>query len=446
MGIRINIGSLRIGSSRAGSWSPEKTTSGLIYKTDFDDFSSWVNDGTFSKVADDALISFDKLPIEFVQIVDATIFKNGVRNPVILQEDNKLYNFYNGDDLLSQANAHVFSLKYAESSNGGKTWTRKGDLMPVVDKNNNPINAHANGWVIKEGSYYYCFRVSMNTPIHDVDGEPSATIPYLGDIWRATALNGTWEWISDIPDNASSWADHSTIPGSVIKVAGVYYLAITGYNAPGTSYTPVDGLMTANSLSGSFTLATNPILGKTETDLRPENPRIFYHSILQKYICLHNAYHLGLVDGVLIMKTLIQISASISDWSSASLRTMQSRTQMDTTNIVGMLTPVITPDYGIVIGQNNFIPAMYDNSGLFYTPTYNYGRTISTVMMEPSKNTLRFDGSASGKIYKAQANTDFIIEFGVQFPAYTAGEIISLVYRADSTGANEYIMIMDISN
>ena len=48
---------------RGGSAGPTKTTSGLIYKTDFEDFSSWVNDGTFSKVADDALISYDPLPV-----------------------------------------------------------------------------------------------------------------------------------------------------------------------------------------------------------------------------------------------------------------------------------------------------------------------------------------------------------------------------------------------
>ena len=58
---------------------------------------------------------------------------------------------------------------------------------------------------------------------------------------------------------------------------------------------------------------------------------------------------------------------------------------------------------------------MYDHDGTEFTPGWHWGRTISVALFEPSRYALRFDGSASGNIYKLQTNTNFVAEFGVQF-------------------------------
>jgi hypothetical protein len=58
----------------------------------------------------------------------------------------------------------------------------------------------------------------------------------------------------------------------------------------------------------------------------PENPKAFYHSILAKYVCLHNIIASGYLT---TDQNAIQISSSVSDWSSASLRRFQKVCDMD---------------------------------------------------------------------------------------------------------------------
>ena len=109
MPIGIYIGT----DKHSGSRYWKQQSKGLIFKTDFDDISSWVNDGTFSKVADDALISFDPLPITFPN----------ARQPIALMENGTLYLFYDVLDSNATSTNNVYT-KWANSPDGGnKTWT-----------------------------------------------------------------------------------------------------------------------------------------------------------------------------------------------------------------------------------------------------------------------------------------------------------------------------------
>ena len=419
---------------RGGSAKPSKTSSGLIYKTDFEDFSSWVNDGTFTKATIDALMVFDPLPNSYAPIGDQITC--GTREPCILKEGSKFYLFYDSSD-----NTNGFVTYWAETSDGGRTWTRNGIFGPGYTKGTGGTwFGICLGWVCKIGNLYYNYRVTSDTPFNAPYAK-MLNVPYFGEIWTSPSLYSPaneWTYINTIPDFAGTWANQGSLPGSIIKVGSTYYHFFQGYNDG--NWNAKVGFATSATPHGPWTLNVTPVLSDVIlNDTRmPENPKVFYYPVLNKYICLNNL--IGVHPHLTTDQHSLQISSVIDDWSSAKLQRVQEVCPMDTTNIVGVSSPVMQDDNTVLTGQNNFVPFFYDADGTFQTPAFHYGRKLKIGMFEPSKNSLRFDGSASGKIYIPQVNTNFVIEFGVEFPTYTAGETLGLIYRADGTGGNEYIL------
>jgi hypothetical protein len=292
------------------------------------------------------------------------------------------------------------------------------------------------GAIYKEGSYYYHYRVLC---INSTTLEPYGLMndyPYTGEVWRATSLSGPWTFMEIIPNFANTWA-HQSLMGSVYKVGAIYYFMVMGYNS---STTTANGIFTASAPTGPFTndgsvlteAMLNAIYGGSNGT---ENPRMFYHPLLQKYICISNTY-----KSTNLQQNIIQISSLITGFGTAFIRTLQTEDVLESTNQIGVSSPVFDSGQEVVIGANNFIPLMYDNSGLTYTPLWHQNRKVSTVMLEPSRNALRFDGSGSGKIYKTQSNTNFVVEVGVELPDLVAGDKMGFIYRSDGSGNNEYIL------
>ena len=429
---------LIVPSSVSRYWTQQ--SKGLIFKTDFEDISSWVNDGTFSKIADDALISFDPLPTAPYYPAGT----DGARECVILKENSILYFFYDSPiDGVSYCTTY-----WAQSSDNGKTWTYNGQFGSGYTKGVGGLwAATALGWVGKLGNKYYHYKLAADAGgLCDTPNNWFPCSSYVGEIWSADTLAGTWTYLGLLPTFGGTWANGWLITGSVLKVGSNYYMATQGYNA---SIVPSGGLIKSSTPYGTWTLITNPFLTPAmidaatgSTNRYPENPKLFYHSVLNKYGQLSNSY---LNSGVIPGENYIQLSSNIEDWSGVSLRKFQGNSIMDATSslrTIGVETPLVDQDGLILIGSNGFFPVVYDSDGTKYSSIYQYGRKAKIILMEPSRNVLRFNGSASGKIYKVQSNTDFIIEFGVQFPTNTASETLSFIYRADGTGANEYRLII----
>lgn len=171
-----------------------KQTAGLIYKTDFDSLTGFVNDGTFSNVASDALVCFNPLPIKFTRTLDG-IDWTGVREATIFKENGTLYLIYDGGNgIVGWYN------QYASSTDGGRTWTKLGIFGPSHDKGTGGSYLGVGmGYLYKEGNTYYLYRLTTNnlagSPYFDVPAEP-----YLGDIWKATSIAGPWTWVMDLTD------------------------------------------------------------------------------------------------------------------------------------------------------------------------------------------------------------------------------------------------------
>jgi hypothetical protein len=429
MAIGIGIG---IPFKRGGLWSLKPAARGLLYNTDFDSLSGWTNDSTFSSVADDALIAFDPLPVYFSPL--AIYDQLGCREGMLYREGNNLYFFYDAsDDIIN------YVTYWAVSINGGKTWMRNGIFGSGFSKGGGGTWATtAMGWICKIGNKYYHYKFyneNVGMPNYPHLGTGTS---YGGEIWSADTLDGAWTYEAVVPNFTGKWADHNSIPGSIIKVNLVYYHFFQGFTV--TTHCKI-GITYSNNPKDTWILIEPEILNSTilGDSREPENPKVFYHPLLQKYVCICNliAASLTLTD-----QNAIQISSSVSDWSSASLRRFQGLTPMDATTLkpVGVITPLMGIDNTVISGNNNFIPAIYDCEGNYMTPAYHYGRNEKIVLLEPSRNALRFDGSTSGAIRKTQTNSNFVAEFGVQFDSYTASELIGFIFRSDGTGNNEYIL------
>ena len=441
MGVKV-IGIKRIGlvspvgRNRGVNWTPQKTASGLIFKTDFESIDDWTNDGTFSKVADDALIAFDYLPNSFLRTIGGDD-QYGIRQASTFFEKGILYLFYDGGNPTDG-----WFTKWASSNNYGKTWTKLSVFGPGSTKGTGGNwTATAMGWLWKDNNTYYLYRFVTPDTTHSPDpylklyGYPAYT-----ELWKATSLVGPWTYINEIDNFPASFASLNVFPGSVIKVGSTYYMFVQGMTTVGGGSDYKDGFATASSQEGNWTINITPIssadiLGDTRM---PENPKVFYHPTLGKYVCLINTIsptpHLNGPD-----QDTIQISSNITDWSSSSLRRLNNISVMDGGNELGVISPVQTPDGGVLMGKNGFVVTMYDHDGQRYDPSYHEWRTASFKLLEPSRNALRFDGSVLGKIYKAQVNTDGIYEFAVQYNASTNDTTVCFAYRSDHAG-NEYIV------
>ena len=413
----------------SGAWTPQRTSSGLIFKTDFESIDDWTNDGTFSKISDDALISFDPIPLYFNNPV------GGSREVTLFKEGSKLTLVYD----VAVKDVSVVVPHYSESTDGGKTWVAKGILGPGYSKGGGGTWVGvAGGYTTKIDGKYYTYRVCADT----VGSAPNDFViwdNYVGEVWSADTIDGVWTFKDQTDTFANTWAHKLTLPGNVIKVGSTYYLTVQGYTS-GT--VPAAGFYTSTTPYGPWTLVpttvlTTAILGDSRWC---ENPKVFFHPTLNKYVFLTNTY---IVANAYPDFNYVQISDNIDDWVGVSLRRYQSSyLDMDaiTNKPIGVPTQVVNSDNEVVIGNNNFIPMIYDCEGTAYTPGYHYGRKGKIVLLEPSRNTIRFDGSASGAIRKIQSNTDFVVEFGVQFDSYTASELVGFIFRSDGSGDNEYIL------
>lgn len=397
---------------------------GLIYKTDFDLLNDWVNDGSFSSVIDNALIAFDPLPNSFNRTIGGTD-STGVREATPLLDDSgNIFLLYDGGDGIKGWNNHL-----AISPNGARTWVKTGIIGPGHAKGGGGTHKGSGmGCIYKENGYYYFFRLWTDYITGDIP-----TPPYYGDIWKSSSINGPWTFIRELPIFAGTWAHSEVYPGSVIKVGATYYFFVGAKNSLNKA---TAGIYTSNSIEGAWSLVNNVILDSTKTgDLRtPENPKIFYHPVFGKYVLLNNLIS---SSGAVTDQSCIQISPSISDWSAASLRRIQSLNPMDAQNATGVIAPLVHFDGSPIIGTNNFVPAFYDCGGI-NSPGYHIQRAIKTVMLEPSLYTLRFNGAAFGKILKPLSNKNFVSEFGIQFSSYNVGEWVSFSYRSNDTGTNQY--------
>lgn len=445
IGIGVGIG---IGKRKNIPWNAYwnthgKTSTGKLLVSDFDDISGWTNDGTFTKVADDALVCFDPLPLIFSGTINGGD-RTGVRESFVMVEGSTMYLTYVGGD-----NSTGWYVQLAHSTDGGKSWTKDGIIGPPRDDAEaGTFPAVDNLTWYKEDGVYYMYRMTSDNvgpaPYNDV-----CYGPFRSDIWTASSFAGPWTFIGKtdgVP--ASSWAKDRILAGGIIKVGSTYYFFVQGSGST-TDYFPLYfGIWTGNTPIGPWTILDPPFMSTVilDDERLPENPRPWYHPTLNKYCCVGNISTPP--SPFFAAQNSLQISSDVL-FTTSSLRRIQMNTApIDTPNgrTMGLMCPVMTDENEVIIGNNGLMPVTFDSDGLIQSIEYHVGKCIKFNLLEPSRNALRFDGSATGSIYKALAHTDFVAEFGVQFDSYTGGELASFLFRADGTGDNQYYMHVQNGN
>lgn len=417
----------------SASTSYSKLSNGLIYGDNFTS-DNW-SGIKFNTVENLALFPFGSLPTPLV--APTTGEDRCGRNPVAFLESGELNIFYDGP---SQPPGGPFYTHRATSTDGGKTITREGKFAVGEAKGTGGVwNGVALGWVEKRGSTYYWNRVILSgatvagyTDLWDQ--------PYFGDVWSSDSLEGEWTYVRQMENVPSSWAAVSSLPGSVIKVGEVYYLIHQGHSGNGLWRV---GYSSSLSPTGPWDLGTEflnqTILGDSRL---PENPKMFYHPTLNKYVLLTN---LITPTGSHTDQNAIQIADDITDFGSGSLRRIQRLCPADAVNAIGVVCHIGKPDQGVVIGVNGGIPVVYDADGSFQSPGWHYIRNIRCAILEPSTHALRYEGGTPGineYTFKSETNGNFIAEFGVEFAANTINTNVAFVYRCDGTSNNCYRLVV----
>lgn len=413
-----------------------KTLSGLLVQDNFQATSGWNNDGNWQTVSDPALVSFDPLPLSFMGTGNSFDCV-GVREPMPYREsDSAWYQFYDAGD---QKNG--WSSFWALSNDRGLTWKKAGQLPSGYSRGDGGIDwkATALGWVEKRGNIYFLHRVLADNyfPYPNV-GLPGG--PYLGDVWSSTNLSGPWVYVRTLQKTPGTWTEYENLPGSLVKNGDVYHFFTQG-SGPGVVNYQI-GRMYSSTAGGPYTLDPVAIASREDFDgWSPENPKVFFHAGLNKWVMLINLIH---PSGTYTDRNAVLLSDSVEDWSNFSYRISQRTCPLDGLNAIGVQCHITGPDGESVQSQNGFLPFQWDSTPQRYeTHGWHLGRSIKNGVYEPSTHVLMYNGSGSGKYFRILGQSDLVCEFGIQFPSNITGKKIGFLYRCDSSASNGYAIFIN---
>lgn len=395
-----------------------RTVSGLIMSEDFASIADWTPEtGDWSVEEDAAYIAYP-VPRVFLPLGAAGQSDDSNVRQVWCYRDNlnTLWAFYDGSDQpnLTTATAGVHA---ARSRDGGKTWVRYGRQLDPSDG----YWARINGFVLLVSGTYYLYSLADN-PAGTGDGQP-----YLTSIFSAPSLTGPWSFVRDFPGvgAAGQWDATSHYTSCVIPDSGTYRAFIGGISDVLPTYNI--GMDESSAPGGVFTkdgALTIPNAGK------PENVKVWFDNILNRWCMLSNQVH---SSGLYTDRNRMFLSTSITDWSSATYKDVQSATAaIDTSqlDVVGVAAPVYNLD-ATVYRDGNYLPFSYDG---LPTDGNQIGRKGLAGVLEPSRYCAKCAVGAGGStLYRAQANTNFVAEFAFDLSAAAPGAV-EFSYRRDNSG------------
>lgn len=410
------------------------TTSGLLLQESFADLSAWTSDGVWVAAADPSFVTFDPGPILVLSPgVSGSADYDGVREGQLFVEGTTWTLLYDaGDD------THGWLQFTATSTDGGLTWTKNGaQSIGYSDGSSGTYDATATGWIEKRGGTYYLYRVTANSVYTAPTGQGLPKGPYQGDIWTASALGGTWTFLRTLPV-ATGLDDSQNLTGSVVLDGTIYH------HFSDCDMNGVSGVIrfSFTTIGGSWTQTAEQIFGSALSDgRRVENPKVFYHAGLSRWCMLLNLINSsGQAD-----QTGVALSASLTDWSAATLRHIQHASPIDSPNAVGVITHVTGPDGALVQDEAGRIPAIYDglprgNSGA----GWHLGRSLRYVVLEPAAACACYTDVTTmpRRIVRTISHGNCVVEFACEFRTIdaTAGAL-ALEFRRQNN-SNYYRLVL----
>jgi hypothetical protein len=406
----------------------KRTANGLILREDFSSLSSWSGAG-WSSVADPTLVAFDPAPILALSPSTAgSADYDGIREPQLYVEGGIWTLLYDGGD-----DTHGWTQFTATSTDRGLTWAKNGtQSIAYADGAGGTHAAVATGWLEKRGSTYYLYRVTANAIYANPIGQGLPAGPYFGDIWTASSLTGPWSFLRAFPTAGSGWAAGQNLPGSVYFDGTTYHFFNEGFN--GTI-----GRYFGTSIGGVWTEDATQIAGFQADGRYFENPKVFYHSGLARYIMLGN----GGIDQT--DQNALWSSPSLTNWSLATMHRIQHASPLDSPNVVGVMAHVTGPDGALISEADGSLPVVYDglprgNAGY----GWHVGRHIQYAVLEPAANCARYThlDTTPRRITRTLAHTDFVAEWTVELRSINAsfGSIIFEFRRQDDS--NYYRLVL----
>lgn len=411
-----------------------RSTSGLLFQAD-GTLTGLTGPGQWTSVAEPAYVIFDPSPMALLSPLDSEC-RDGIRESQLYVEGGLWHLFYSGGD--GQNGWRSF---HATSTDRGLTWVRHGVMSDGISKvGGGSWGAVDLGWVEKRGSTYIKHRVTADGSF----SAPNTGLPgghYNWDIWTTSDLVAVpWSGVRDMGADGSGWGQQMRYPCCVVLNAGTYLGFASGVD--GGSH-PTVGIATAATPSGAFVsvpgaqfVSTSPL-----DNYGFENPRVFLSPTLGVWVMLGNAFvNPGGWNG----RNLLYTSASLTDWSAAIGRFLQTVCPMDAANAIGVITHVTGPDGSLVYdAATGCVPVVYDADAQRFGPNasgWHLGRRLRTAVMEPSPRCLRYSGSGDlteRKLTRALTHTDAVIELSCEAPVVNGGGgSLTVEYRSDGTGNN----------
>src|SRR5437588_443773 len=361
-----------------------KVLSGLLFAEDWTNLAAWINAGIWTATADPMLLAFDPSPLALLTHgAGGTADATGVREGQLYVQGKVWYLVYDGGDGTTGWLQH-----YRTSTDRGLTWSAAATLGPGYSKGGGGTYAAvATGWLEKRGSTYYLYRVTAGTTFASPNtGLPGS--PYGGDVWSATSIGGSWTWVRDLP--LTGWSSTQNLPGSVYFDGTTYYIWTQGDSDQ-------LGYFTATSIGGTWAQHSPALVPGLINGRSGENPKVFYHPVLARYIMLAN---LIAPAGTYTDQNWLVQSTAVDFSASPVGHIIQHVSPLDTPNALGLLTHITGPDGALVVDADGSMGAVYDGLAENYSPGWHIGRTLRGVVLEPSASCARFTNTVSAAPFR----------------------------------------------
>lgn len=406
--------------------TPVTIARGLIQKADFSSLAGGTLGTNWSLLAEPSLCCFGPSPIARLRPTIGGLDAGGNRESTPLYEPPILAVFYGAGDG-TQGPGGAWRPQLATSTDFGQTWAKHGYVLPLNGLANGTGGTYAGrdmGWVEKRGSTYYLHPIiGLSGTIAPPNGKGLIPIgPYVTDLWSAPARDGPWTFVGPgLPlGSFNSFDGGDCYTCSVIEQGGTYYLF---YGAAQGGTNVLNFGIATGSTPTSFTKSAGPIIPAT-SDV-PENADIFFHQSSKNSLgvwCLfdNESDAAGQALGV-ANRNGLRLSSSLTDWSSlAGYKWPQHTCLLDSLGgSIGYPRAIRTPEAGVLIDENGYVPATYDGDSDGPTGDYHTGRHIKLTVFEPSAQALEYSpgGGDAGHLTSlaAAAHASFIAEYEADY-------------------------------
>ncbi len=388
-----------------------ETANGPLYKSD-GSLSGWSGDLTaWSSVQKPALISYNPPPFMAQEPGPAgSSDHGGVREGYWLEDtDGTWYIFYGAGDGSTSGPDGPWRPQYAKSVDRGLNWTKLGEV-PGISLNHGYDSgmwpSRDNLFVFRhtDGFYYFHTLTAGSVTQNQICGQP-----YTSDVWKASNINGPYTYVGYTLQQgpAGRFDALDAYASSLVKQGSTWHLFYSATRESGSEW--YIGRATASTPYGPFTSTGVQVLPDNIRG-QDENPEVFWHPVLAKWVMLTNNVNKALAG---TDSNRAYFSDSLTDWSAAVVNITQRISPMDGVRAVGHSRPKRFADYTVDMDGLGNVPVIFDTDPPPDSLGNHTGRRLKYAVLEPSNKELRVQttSSAGGDLKRSMLHDSFVADF-----------------------------------